>query len=313
VEWQELNEEKLNPLEQELLTAGVAVQKEEQEKEEQRRQRELAQALAAAQEQRAREQTRAAQRLRWLAVALLLMVLIAGWVAWQAHAGTLRNQALLAQNYWSSAVSAAKQSEWLAAIHFSARATSEERDPLRRKAAVLNTQAFTSSVFLGTVVAPAHGAVFSRDESLVLTWSWDGTARLWRAADGSPVGQPMKHERAVAGATFNRDESLVLTWSYDGTARLWNIQADYDFPAERWPLFVEVATGTAMEDAGNVRALSADEWQQRKKEYAQIAEEHLTTCRYREANLYVKQKELWEGSRAEAGQPAHSSESHLNE
>lgn len=62
VEWREGNEENLNPLEQEFLTAGVAVQQQEQEKEEQRRQRELAQAqaLAAAQEQRAREQTRAA-------------------------------------------------------------------------------------------------------------------------------------------------------------------------------------------------------------------------------------------------------------
>ncbi|HJY83408.1 MAG TPA: hypothetical protein VKK81_20275, partial [Candidatus Binatia bacterium] len=195
VEWRERNEENLNPLEQEFLTAGVVLQKQEQEEEEQRRQSELeqAQALAAAQEQRAREQTRAAKRLRWLAVALFLIVLIAGWVAWQAREGARRNQTLLAQNYWSSAVSAAKQSEWLGTIHFSARAATEERDPLRLKAAVLHTQAFTRSVFLGTAVTPAHGAVFSQDESLVLTWSGDGTARLWRAGDGSPVGQPMKH------------------------------------------------------------------------------------------------------------------------
>lgn len=204
-------------------------------------------------------------------MALGLLGLIAGWVAWQAREGARRNQALLAQNYWSSAVSAAKQGEWLGAIHFSAHSATEERDPLRLKAAVLNTQAFTRSVFLGTAVAPARGAIFSRDES------------------------------------------LVLTWSRDGTARLWNVQADYDFPARRWPLFVEVATGTAMDDAGNVRALSVDEWQQRKKDYVQIAEEHLTTCRYREANLYVKQKELWEGKRSEAGQPAPSSALHVNE
>ena len=66
------------------------------------------------------------------------------------------------------------------------------------------------------------GAVFNQDETRILTWSDDGTARLWDASDGSSIGQPMKHDSFVNGAVFNKDETRILTWSEDGTARLWD-------------------------------------------------------------------------------------------
>jgi WD40 repeat protein len=138
------------------------------------------------------------------------------------------------------------------------------------------------------------GATWSKDETLILTWSKDGTARLWRARDGTPVGQPLRHDDGVIGGAWNRDETLILTWSEDGTARQWNVKVDLDFPSEQLPLLVEVMTGTAMDDAGNIRALTAEEWLQRKNSYVVIAARHLTTCRYRDANLYLKQKSEWE-------------------
>ena len=72
----------------------------------------------------------------------------------------------------------------------------------------------------------------NKDETRILTWSYDGTARLWEAKDGSPIGQPMKHDGVVYGAEFNKDETRILTWSDDDTARLWNIEIDEDFPRE---------------------------------------------------------------------------------
>ena len=39
-----------------------------------------------------------------------------------------------------------------------------------------------------------EGAVFNRDESRILTWSEDGTARLWDAQTQTQVGPEMKHE-----------------------------------------------------------------------------------------------------------------------
>jgi WD40 repeat protein len=66
------------------------------------------------------------------------------------------------------------------------------------------------------------GAVFSNDAARVLTWSADGTARLWNAATGATMGPVLRHDELVWGAVFSKDESRILTWSADNTARIWN-------------------------------------------------------------------------------------------
>jgi WD40 repeat protein len=70
-----------------------------------------------------------------------------------------------------------------------------------------------------------NGAVFNRDESQLLTWSSDGTARLWDPEQGKRL-RTFKHDRAVLGARFSNDGSRVLTWAADGTARLWGTERE---------------------------------------------------------------------------------------
>ena len=41
------------------------------------------------------------------------------------------------------------------------------------------------------------GAAFDADGRRVLTWSEDGTARLWDAATGQALTPPLKHEEWV--------------------------------------------------------------------------------------------------------------------
>ncbi len=72
------------------------------------------------------------------------------------------------------------------------------------------------------------GAVaFSPDGKTVLTGSHDGTARLWDAAGGQPVGPPMEHPGDVSGrnsvwsAAFSPDGKTVLTGCDDGV-RFWD-------------------------------------------------------------------------------------------
>jgi hypothetical protein len=70
------------------------------------------------------------------------------------------------------------------------------------------------------------GAVFSGDESRILSWGADNTVRLWDAATGRQVVPAMRHDgglgAGVAGAVFSGDESRILSWGADNTVRLWN-------------------------------------------------------------------------------------------
>jgi dipeptidyl aminopeptidase/acylaminoacyl peptidase len=65
-------------------------------------------------------------------------------------------------------------------------------------------------------------AQFSPDGQRVVTASEDKTARLWDAASGNAIGEPMKHESGVWSAQFSRDGQRVVTASFDKTARLWD-------------------------------------------------------------------------------------------
>jgi hypothetical protein len=64
-------------------------------------------------------------------------------------------------------------------------------------------------------------AAFSRDGKWVVTASWDQTARVWEAASGKEVGQPLRHDSVVDSAVFSPDGKRVVTASWDQTARVW--------------------------------------------------------------------------------------------
>ena len=50
------------------------------------------------------------------------------------------------------------------------------------------------------------GARFDRADGRILSWSRDGTVRVWDAASGQPRGAPMKHDGEVIGALFDTAE-----------------------------------------------------------------------------------------------------------
>ena len=51
---------------------------------------------------------------------------------------------------------------------------------------------------------------FSPDGKTVLTGSVDGTARLWDAATGQPIGPPLPHQSGVWAVAFSPDGKTVL-------------------------------------------------------------------------------------------------------
>ncbi len=59
-----------------------------------------------------------------------------------------------------------------------------------------------------------------------------------------PIGPALQHQGRVHGALFSRDENRILTWSTDDTARVSLLNADLDFPAEHFELWIQAVTGT---------------------------------------------------------------------
>jgi WD40 repeat protein len=109
------------------------------------------------------------------------------------------------------------------------------------------------------------GASFSADGQRILTWSIDGTVRLWSAGNSQCI-TVFKHGRSVTSACFDRSETRILSTSEDGTARLWDISLDDGLPIKDRILEFEVRSATALGPDGQVRVLSVAEWEHKRTE-----------------------------------------------
>jgi len=66
-------------------------------------------------------------------------------------------------------------------------------------------------------------AAFSPDGRLVVTASDDNTARVWDAARGVPLLDPLEHKGTVLDAAFSPDDRRLITASEDHSARVWDV------------------------------------------------------------------------------------------
>ena len=107
----------------------------------------------------------------------------------------------------------------------------------------------------------------------------------------------MKHKNAIISAESNKDETQILARSdfFDnGTVHLWFIEVDEAFPKRHLPLMVTVATGSIMDDYGNVKGSSKSKWEDHRAKYIRIADEHLKICKHKNAKIYLNfQKQNW--------------------
>jgi tetratricopeptide (TPR) repeat protein len=69
-------------------------------------------------------------------------------------------------------------------------------------------------------------AAFSRDDSRILTSSFDKTARLWDSETGKALCDPLRHDQLVTSAKFSPDGKQIATASLDGAIRVWELFAD---------------------------------------------------------------------------------------
>lgn len=75
-----------------------------------------------------------------------------------------------------------------------------------------------------------HGAVasasFSSNREMIVTGSWDNSAKIWDARTGHVIRKlEGGHTGFVNTAVFSPDSQFILTSSDDGTAKLWNVES----------------------------------------------------------------------------------------
>jgi WD40 repeat protein len=142
------------------------------------------------------------------------------------RASTERNAAIerLARLHWSNGVYEGTKSHWLRASQHFVSSAALESDYSRAQNAKIAAYLLAGSTRLEQIYehgASINGASLSKSEESLLTWSEDGTARIWNRRSSLPVFLSLKHDAGVNGAKFNKDETRILTWSKDGMIRVW--------------------------------------------------------------------------------------------
>ena len=81
-----------------------------------------------------------------------------------------------------------------------------------------------SGTLMRTITAgmPVASATLSPDGAAALATHADGSATLWRTADGGQIATLKGHSKPIMSSAFSADSSRVVTGSRDGTARIWD-------------------------------------------------------------------------------------------
>ncbi|MBV1856650.1 hypothetical protein KUA19_41755 [Catellatospora sp. NEAU-YM18] len=74
-------------------------------------------------------------------------------------------------------------------------------------------------------VNSVESCAVSPDGRFIVTGSWDGTARVWNAADGQPRHILTGHNGRVGTCAVSPDGRFIVTASDDGSARVWDAAA----------------------------------------------------------------------------------------
>jgi WD40 repeat protein len=84
------------------------------------------------------------------------------------------------------------------------------------------------------------GAIWNQDETRVLSWSTDDTARMWDVSQPNAASElfVLQHDRDVAGAMWNDAEDTVLTWTNGRSVQRWIVDV---------PALIQIGVGRAVD------------------------------------------------------------------
>ena len=122
-------------------------------------------------------------------------------------------RALLAQNYWSQAIKAKEDGDWVKASHYFANSAKYEEDESTIKNCILNIQDYTRRSFLlAKVNSPEFKKMFPKnDDDLLIVWD-SNIAQVMHRKDKKPESPPLRHDATIYGGILTKDRLRALTW-----------------------------------------------------------------------------------------------------
>jgi WD40 repeat protein/serine/threonine protein kinase len=226
--WLSQRQTDLNETEREFIQASQALRERQVAEREAQRQRDLETA-----QKLAKTESRAAQRLRWLAVGLVIFLIVAAGLAIFAFNQQAEAEANLVQAETNLALSESQRlaAEANAILQGGGNTELAALLSLRALNTAYTSQAdmalqraskgdFSRQLFSGHT-GEMGGVAFSPDGRYAVSGSSDETARLWDIESGQELQILTGHTAGVKAVAFSPDGRYVLTGSDDNTARLW--------------------------------------------------------------------------------------------
>ena len=164
-------------------------------------------------ELRGQERSQRISLIRILATTALVFLLISVLAIWQA--ATARREARLAQSRALAAQSELMVSEDQSqALNLAVQSWQTKDTP---EAHLSLAHSFPSLL----AITRGNVAAFALDSRRIVTGNADGTAWIWSAGDGLPLGTLTGHTGGIEQAAFSPDGEWVVTASDDRTAKVW--------------------------------------------------------------------------------------------
>lgn len=228
--WAESHSKEIVSHEREFLEASIALRTQEQQEKELQQQHELAMARQLAETER-QSSRRLRRRAWWLSIACVIALTTAATAVvsyFDASAAKESATAELAKRLWRRAIIERDiNGDWLKASHDLMEAAQLANDDVRAKQSAY----FAGSMLVKTASLQnilehrdsVRGARLIDERGRLLTWSDDGSARLWNLKSGKQLVE-MQHGKGIRNAIVSKDQRRILTWSRDGTVVLWRIE-----------------------------------------------------------------------------------------
>jgi hypothetical protein len=104
-------------------------------------------------------------------------------------------------------------------------------------------------------------AQFSKDGQRVASGSSDSTARVWDAATGYPLTEPLRHEKGLLRVRFTPDQTRLLTVARDSAVRFWDVPLA-PAPVAPWLADLgEALAGKRLNARGEMEVVGSEELQ----------------------------------------------------